>query len=82
MDEKHWSLEKYTKKLKSVDIVKRKSNEPPVIIPEEKYENIERSPKIIGTPEKKILPLTPGKMMKIKGSPKSKRYLSVRSLKF
>lgn len=84
MQNTHWSLKKYEKKIKSCEIIKRKS----IDVPESKKikviekETILKSPKEIKTPKKQIHVVTPSKLIVVKGSPRSKRYRSARKIDF
>lgn len=94
MADSHWSLKKYAKKVKSTDItIKRKSIEQTTTIKKIKREvlkekeinnneEIIRTPKKICTPNRSINIVTPGMLVKIKGSPKTKRYSSARKIEF
>lgn len=82
MHDKHWSINDYEKKVKSVELIKKRPilrNSKSLNITET---NVIRSPKNIHTPVRKIVSTTPGRSVCVRGSPKSVRYKSSRRIEF
>ncbi|KAM0676252.1 hypothetical protein GVAV_000215 [Gurleya vavrai] len=79
----HWSLKTYARKVKSTEIkINRKSIEPIKKFKKSTEIEVVKTPKKVYTPVRKIEFLSPNDLLKIKGSPKCKRYKSARKIDF
>lgn len=80
MGDRHWTLQDYAQRIKSVEIVKHRPT--PTLTKSVAAEHVPRSPRSVTTPDRKIINTTPGRTVCIRGSPKGVRYRSKRRIEF